>query len=374
MNAIIGMSDLMATTRLDAEQLEMAETIRLSGQHLLGIINEILDFSKIEAGRVTIERRPICIPSIVDDVCALVAGVAVSKGVEVGTQVDAGVPAAVWGDALRVRQILLNLLGNAIKFSSDRRIAHPQVGIRVALQHDACSRPHVVMTVEDNGIGMTEQTVAALFQPFTQADASTTRRFGGTGLGLAITRQLVELMQGEIDVSSVPGAGSTFTVRLPVEVADASDLVAADPGTVDVWGRAPRSRGAMRTDALRSGVILVAEDNPINQKVIGAQLRLLGLEAEVVENGYDALLRWRKGGCALLLTDLQMPDMDGIGLVESIRREEAGGSRIPILALTANALADEAERCRQAGMDAYLTKPLQIGALEEALRHWMAVR
>ena len=374
MNGVIGMLEVLEETSLSDEQMTMLRLASESANSLMGIIEEILDFSKIEAGKITIERRPICIPAIVDDVCALVAGLAVSKGVEVGTQVDASVPAAVWGDALRVRQILLNLLGNAIKFSSDRGIAHPRVGIRLALQHDAASLPHVVMTVEDNGIGMSEQTVAALFKPFTQADASTTRRFGGTGLGLAITRQLVELMHGEIDVSSVPGAGSTFTVRLPVEVADPSDLNVADAGRAEVRGRATRSGGAMPAGERRSGVILVAEDNPINQKVIGAQLRLLGLQAEVVENGYDALLRWRKGGCALLLTDLHMPDMDGLGLVESIRREEAGGSRIPILALTANALADEAERCRQAGMDAYLTKPLQIGALEEALRHWLAVR
>jgi len=370
MNGVIGMLEVLEETGLTGEQQKMLRLASDSAHSLMGIIEGILDFSKIEAGRVSIERRPICIPAIIDDVCALGAGFAASKGVDVGTRIDSGVPKAVWGDALRVRQVLVNLLNNAIKFSSPGSTAHPRVEIRLRFETDPAHESRVVLAVEDNGIGMDEATMAGLFTPFSQADASTTRRFGGTGLGLAISRQLVELMRGEISVRSSPGAGSTFEVRWPVEIADTDD--AGDPVAVapraDRWSR---TRRAVPAGAVRRGLILVAEDNPINQHVISAQLLLLGLDAEVVANGRDALQRWRQGGHALLLTDLQMPDMDGIDLARAIRHEEGGRARIPILALTANALADEADRCKRAGMDDYLTKPLQLGALEEALTRWL---
>jgi CheY-like chemotaxis protein len=364
MNGVIGMIDVLCQTDLAPDQSRMLGVARDSAHSLLAIIEDILDFSKIEAGRMELERLPVSVAHVVAGVGELVGSMALGKQVGLRVDCDPSLPGAVWADAGRLRQILVNLLGNAIKFSAGRAGAH--VALRASLGDKSADRVNIVLEVEDNGVGMDAETVAGLFVPFAQADASTTRRFGGTGLGLAISHHLVELMGGYIEARSTPDVGSVFTVRLPFFVAAAEDVtaevdpVAASPGCVD------------RTMPPES-LVLVAEDNEFNRQVITQQLKHLGYRAEVVPDGHVALERWRSGRFAVLLTDLQMPGLDGYQLTAAIRTEEAGACRIPIIALTANALKEEANHCMAVGMDGYLTKPVRMELLDQTLRQWLAV-
>ncbi|MEP6740659.1 MAG: ATP-binding protein, partial [Caldimonas sp.] len=366
MNGVIGMIDVLEQTDLAADQSRMLDLARDSAYSLMAIIEDILDFSKIEAGKVELEREPISVAAIVSKVCELLGGATGGESVDLVTRIDPALPPAIWGDALRLRQVLINLVSNAIKFSSGGSIA------RVSVDATATTGPTGASVLEliigDNGIGMDEATVSRLFKPFSQADASTTRRFGGTGLGLTISKHLIELMGGEISVKSTPDVGSTFTVRLPIALAH------ADAGSLALQPRYSGTARRMGGGAPHAGLILVAEDNVVNQQVITAQLKLLGFKAEVVANGREALARWRSGRFAMLLTDLQMPEMDGYDLTANIRREEAGGARTPIVALTANALKGEADRCKAAGMDDYMTKPVQLAKLEGVLEFHLGIR
>ena len=372
MNGVIGMIGALAHTRLATEQERMLVLARQSADSLMSIIESILDFSKIEAGKLELLHEPFSIRHTLERSTAIVAGTALAQGVALSTQCDEGLPKAVRGDDVRLCQALVNLLDNAIKFS------HGQVApaVRLASRVTAIDARSVTLelAVEDNGIGMDEAVVAGLFKPFAQADASTTRRFGGTGLGLAITARVTERMGGTISVTSRPGRGSTFTLRLRFDLADPDGSEPTElgerNGTSDE-GEMPFELGlAPRRRAER---ILVAEDNEINQEVITRQLELLGFRAEVANHGAKALELWREGGFALLFTDLQMPVLDGYGLAQSVRASEAaaGLSRMPIVALTANALKGEAERCRAVGIDDYVTKPIAIeqlaGVLERCL-------
>jgi PAS domain S-box-containing protein len=371
MNGVIGMIDVLHQTDLAPDQERMLGVARDSAHSLLAIIEDILDFSKIEAGRIELERLPISVAGVVRKVCDLVRGMAIGKGVELVAETDPELPGAVWGDALRLRQVLVNLLGNAIKFSAGR--AGARVSVRASLSECVADRVNLKLEIEDNGIGMDAGTVERLFVPFSQADASTTRRFGGTGLGLAISHHLVQLMGGYIEVRSKPDFGSVFTVHLPFFVASSFAGAAATdagPSALAVPSSAPDARPAEGSD-VATKLVLVAEDNEINQQVITQQLKHLGFAGEVAVNGRVALALWRTGRFAILLTDLQMPEMDGYELTAAIRTEEGGGSRIPIIALTANALKEEETHCKSAGMDGYLTKPVQMARLGEALRHWL---
>ncbi len=564
MNGVIGMVDVLHQTSLKGYQVEMVELIRESAFSLLDIIDDILDFSKIEAGRLEIESVPMPVAGVVEKACGLVDHLAAKKGVELTLFIDPAIPEEVLGDALRLRQVLLNLANNAIKFSSGQQ-RPGRVSVRAVLaestfdEHSRFPAPRfalpnplgettshstrlqttaakslvtprgeganeslrdvkqilVEFQVADNGIGMNEETQARLFTSFTQADVSTTRRFGGTGLGLAISRHLVELMGGEIAVQSELGKGSTFSVRLPliplparpdggkaVDLSGLSCLVLGDdeglgddlaayltyegalvervpkldaarkligtlppglwllvidagrdappveelraacrtrtsldphfvvvehghhqPGvephfviirrgrrrqgraqTVDIItmdgdvmhrqsflravaiaaGRAQEEETPLpgktaaaitkpsREEARQQGrLILVAEDNETNQKVILQQLGLFGYAADVADNGSAALERWQSGDYALLLSDLHMPNMDGYQLTAAIRAAETGKRRIPIIALSANALKGEAEHCRAAGMDDYLSKPVQLVNLKAMLEKWL---
>jgi CheY-like chemotaxis protein len=310
------------------------------------------------------------VASVVTKVGELVAGMAASKGVELHVETDPALPPAVWADAGRLRQVLVNLLGNAIKFSAGR--AAPRVSMRAALSERIADRVNLQLEVEDNGIGMDAVTVERLFAPFSQADASTTRRFGGTGLGLAITHHLLQLMGGYVEVRSKPDRGSVFTVHLPFFVAPSAGLAAdVEVATARTARPAVPGSGPAARLPVSDKLVLVAEDNEFNQQVIAAQLRHLGFRAEVASDGRAALALWRSGRFAILLTDLQMPEMDGYELAAIIRTEEAGASRLPIVALTANALKEEADHCKAVGMDGYLTKPVRVTALNETLSHWL---
>ena len=520
MNGVIGMVEVLAHSRLPEHQADAVRTIRASAFSLLGIIDDILDFSKIEAGRLELERAPVALAELVESVCDTLLPVAMGKDVELNLFIAPQVPEHVWSDATRLRQVLYNLGSNAIKFSSGRPTRHGQVTIRVDVVEGAPQR--LILRCSDNGIGMAPDTLANLFSSFTQAEVSTTRRFGGTGLGLAICKRLVTLMNGAIEVHSALDEGSTFTVSLPIDGVDGgtrrlyADLTGLDCIVVDMdrhvddlrvylehagaqVHRVPDQRAAAQRaiglnrpvviqsirhatpapDAARGGgndgavltahdlnslraafaatpdvrhlliargrrrrarmpaadvvtldgnclrrsallravavaagqaspevlhedlaadfepepagsptiaqaraqgqLILVAEDDEVNQQVILRQIEVLGYAAEIADNGAEALRLWRAGQYGLLLTDLHMPEMDGYTLAEAIRREEVGRGwggqggqgRMPILALTANALRGEATRAEAAGMDEYLTKPLQLHLLKAAIRKWL---
>jgi signal transduction histidine kinase/ActR/RegA family two-component response regulator len=375
MNGVIGMIELLQQTGLAASQLEMVELIRESAFSLLAVIEDILDFSKIEAGRVEIEAAPLALADLVGKICRMLEPLATEQGVRLTLTADPGIPATLLGDEARLRQVLVNLISNAIKFSGGAaRRGEVTVQLLRPAEPDAETAgdaPADMVTLDlrvvDNGIGMDDATQERLFHAFSQGDASTTRRFGGTGLGLVISRRLVELMGGSLACRSVFGHGAEFIVHLPLMRAPMHSGRAL-PALPSPSPSPPPSR----SQAARDGrLILVAEDNVINQRVIRLQLSLLGFAADVADNGLLALERWRSGGYALLLCDLHMPEMDGYELSAAIRAEQPEGQRMPILALTASTLKGEAERCQAAGMDDYLSKPLQLAALKGALEKWL---
>ncbi|HTH18232.1 MAG TPA: ATP-binding protein [Magnetospirillum sp.] len=491
MNGVIGMLELLTHTPLDGEQGALIDTIRDSGLALLGIIDDVLDFSKIEAGRLELERVPVDFERLIDGVVQTLGPTASKKGLSVTAFVDPALPPQLMGDPVRLRQVLFNLTGNAVKFTENG-------GVTVHAEYRRTGpRPSVRVRVADSGIGIDPEVMDRLFRPFTQAESSTTRRFGGTGLGLSITRRLVELMGGSIGVDSNAGQGSTFWVDLPLP--EAGEAVAADLPVVDFMGlrvlvvcpdaverstvaryveqagaavvRVPGTAGALaaserasntqapfdlailaaesvaaeelaplgttpllfidggdnpsrfrlerlpgctgflgrpleaaallvavsRTAGMRKSgspaplcaprdparpicapapvpaqeshslSILVAEDHPVNQQVVSRQLRLLGHEPEIFPDGQAALAAWRQRHWDLIITDCHMPVMDGFQFIAALRQEEGDNRHTPVLALTANALSGEADRCLAAGMDGYLAKPVELARLREAL-------
>ena len=366
MNGVVGGLDLLQHSELTAYQRDLIDTVCESALALLTIIDDILDFSKIEAGQLRLQNEAVSLVRLSESVCNALRPTATGNGVALSVDVAPGLPGWILGDATRLRQILNNLIANAIKFSAGIGRAG-QVLLRVQVCGPDLPK-HFQLIVIDNGIGMHAEALARIFQPFEQAESTTTRRFGGTGLGLSICKRLTALMGGWIEVDSETGSGSTFTVTLPFEA------------TLPPQGLAEEDLAMPTSDRprfVRSGgpLVLVAEDNTVNQKVIGHQLRLLGFEAEMVSDGLEALASWRAGRAtqrhALLLTDLHMPGIDGYTLASTIRAEEAQGLRLPIVALSANALQGEIERCRAAGMDDYLSKPVRTEQLGELIRRWL---
>ena len=497
MNGVLGMVELLWNTELTDEQADMLETIRDSGRSLTGLIDDILDFSKIEAGQMEIERAPMSVREVVEGLCVALAPLASHRDVDLSGFVAPEIPERVLGDEVRLRQMLYNLIGNGIKFSRGL-----EAGLRgrvcVRVEPSAADPSRILFEVSDNGVGISDDHQARLFQPFTQAEASTARRFGGTGLGLSICKRLADLIGGDIAVSSVPGEGSMFTLNLPF-VIPPDQLAAALPdlkgvrcvliepsgfyaavlgtncgvrdiarhlehagATVEIFsdetvarrevnglakpviviqlgepegaGSAPLPEihirwgvkdifarsgpvlldaAAITRDGLLRAVtvalgrevesgasdarirrapfpasagpryavarILVAEDDETNRKVIQKQLEVLGYHADLTVNGMEALQRWHDQAYDLVLTDLHMPEMDGFELIRRIREEESvapkprkGRQRTPIIALTANALRGEAEKGLAMGMDAYLTKPLELQTLQSALQRHLA--
>jgi two-component system, sensor histidine kinase and response regulator len=507
MNGVIGMIDVLRQTSLSGYQMEMANLIRDSAYALLAIIEDILDFSKIEAGKLEIEKIPMPLASVVENACGMLAHLAQSKNVELTLFIDPTIPENVLGDPLRIRQVLVNIINNAIKFSSKQE-KPGKVSVRVMLTETEPEKITVTFQVTDNGIGMDKETLDKLFQSFSQGDPSTTRRFGGTGLGLAISHHLAELMDAEITVQSRPTEGSTFIIQMPFKplpeteeakrkatelsglcclifgnhdglgrdlsvylksagasVKQIPDLTAAlqfikklkaglwlividagnqeppieelrvafsersealgaylephfiiikrgrrkqarveDIDIVTLDGDVMYRQSLLRAMALAAGrtepeetnlpttetrtkppllmsreealqqgkLILVAEDNEINQKVIRQQLTLLGYAADIANDGREALGRWQNCKYALVLTDLHMPEIDGFELTKSIRELESEKCHTPIVALTANALKGEREHCLNAGMDDYLSKPVQLEDLRLMLEKYMA--
>ncbi len=370
MNGILGMADVLSHDELQPRQVSAVETIRTSSLSLLRILDDILDFSKIEAGRLDLECEAVNVRETVGGVVDALRPVAQGKGVRLLGELSQAVPERVWADATRLRQVLYNLVGNAIKFSGGRITRPGEVHLEVSVESTSPMR--LAFVVSDNGIGIGPGVMPYLFTSFTQAEASTTRRFGGSGLGLAISKRLVEMMGGVITVTSTVGEGSTFTVTLPLRAVTSRHVTSSiADGVGDDTRVAARPTPTVEQARAWGRLILVAEDDEVNQEVILRQLDLLGYVAEVAADGREALRMWLDGSYALLLTDLHMPEMDGYELVRCVRELEKEGERRPVLALTANALKGEAEKARDAGVDDYLTKPMQLAVLREALARWL---
>ncbi len=345
LTGIAGMAELLLLGELDPERRHKVEVILNSSEALRRIITDILDLSKIEAGKLTLEVVDFDLREEVAQVLELLSTRAEAKGLALRLELAESLPRWVQGDVLRLKQVLTNLVGNAIKFTTEGEVA-----VTVDGQAEG-GRVPLRISVADTGIGIPEDLHTRVFEHFTQADSSTTRRFGGSGLGLTITLQLVELRGGSIRVESEPGRGSIFHVELVLALAQAPEH-AVEPERQ----RGPDSLG-MR--------VLVVEDNPVNQDLLEHMLAYLGCEVELAWNGQEAVERIARGGLDAVLMDLQMPILGGI---EAAKIARAQGARLPIIALTANALGGVREECLEAGMDAFLTKPLQLRALQEALQ------
>ena len=355
MNGVLGMMELLERTDLSADQQRHVGIMRDSAQSLLRIIDDILDFSKIDAGRMDLEALPFSLSGLIAGTIDTFTPQARRKSLALFADPPGPGPDWLDGDPTRVRQILFNLIGNALKFT-DRGF------VRIsAVSGVEAGGARVVLTVEDSGIGMDTKQLARMFQPFSQADTSTTRRFGGTGLGLSIVRRLAELMGGSAEVESTPGRGSRFTVTLRFGLAPASV-----PEPVPVAA----SRIASGTGRPR---LLVADDHPVNREVIQQQLGILGLSADLAADGREALTLWRQHRHGVVLLDIHMPELDGFDVARAIRREEAAGNlkRGGLIAVTANALKGEDERCFAAGMDGFVAKPISLDALTRALSRFV---
>ena len=358
MNGVLGMVDLLLDTELSAEQREYAATAQRSAGLLLTIIDDILDLSKIEAGRLEVTWVPFDLRAALREIGDLLAPRARAKGLEFVSRYPERVPTHFVGDPTRIRQILLNLAGNAIKFTHRGRVV-----VAVSVADAGEGRAAIGLEVEDTGIGIAPEVQARLFSRFTQADASTTRKYGGTGLGLAISRHLLELMHGRISVESAPGAGARFRCELTLLVAEAPlAIVPATPAAPP----APAPVAARRPEALR---VLVVDDNQVNRLVANRMLSKLGCEVVEAVNGLEAVRLAAAGGLALVLMDCQMPELDGYAATAAIRAAESG-RRLPIVAMTANAMEGDRERCLAAGMDDYVTKPVSAAALARVLALW----
>ena len=377
MNGVIGMTNLLLDTSLTADQREFAETIGTSSQALLSIVNDILDFSKIEAGKLDLEAIPFDVRQIVDEVCELLGGSAHARGLELRPSVETDVPHTLQGDPGRLRQILVNLVSNAIKFTE-----HGHVSVDVDLLERSGKLVTVAFRVTDTGIGVSDEMRASLFRPFTQADSSTTRRFGGTGLGLAICKRLVELMGGEIGVESAEGKGSAFWITLRLEAVDAPVRVLRPwrehtPAIVEPAVAPTPTQPALAESGRQPVRVLLVEDHPVNQRVTVRMLERLGYVPTVVSNGRLAVEAVERDRYDLVVMDCQMPEMDGYAATREIRLRESDGRiasgerRIPIIAMTASAMAGDRERCLESGMDDYLTKPVNSEALHTVLRRWI---
>jgi signal transduction histidine kinase/DNA-binding response OmpR family regulator/putative methionine-R-sulfoxide reductase with GAF domain len=363
MNGVLGMIEVLERQGLNPLQQRTVSTIRDSGKALLHIIDDILDFSKIEAGRLELEAIPFSLSALVTTTLETFQPQAIAKKLHLDAEIDAGSQDAMIGDPTRVRQILSNLLSNAIKFTERGRV---RVHVRTAALGEGYTRTK--LAIVDTGIGLSAEQRARLFEPFMQADSSITREFGGTGLGLSIVRRLAQIMGGDVVVESAPGAGSTFTVTLT--------LRAAAAGSPSKSPLKPLTGARVSVARAEGPRVLVVDDHPVNREVLVMQLKLLGIAADSAAGGVDALAAWERSRYAAVLLDIHMPRMDGYELTRRLRAAETErrSLRAPIIAVTADAMKGEEERCLAIGMDAYLLKPVNIERLRATLERWLPIQ
>ena len=380
MNGIVGMAELLLEEPLGSRQKSYAEAIHNSAEALLRILDDVLDFSKIEAGKLSLEAVDFRPRSLVDGVVTLLTPRAREQGIDLEQEVAPDLPARFRGDPARLRQVLINLVGNAIKFTEKGKVT-----VRVRPERRFADSTQIYFEVLDTGIGIPEEASSGLFQPFFQSTLSTNRIYGGTGLGLAICKQIVDLMGGQIGFDSTPGKGSTFWFRVQLELAEFGTQTASlptvrRPEPAPSQAKSPRqlqSTTPPETSPPSPGTppkgprILVAEDNAINRTVALSQLEALGYRGKAVENGEEALEILQQETFAGVLMDCQMPVMDGYAAVRALREREDNGNRLPVIAVTAHALKGERERCLDAGMDDFLAKPLRLNELSATLEQWV---
>ena len=347
MNGVLGMASLLRDTPLDPQQRECLRIIEISGEGLLGIINDILDYSKIEAGRTELEQEPFDLRQCIEEAIALFTAQLAARNLGHGYVLGPGVPPWIVGDAARLRQVLVNLVGNAVKFTAAGRI-----DVEVAAGGETPEGRELRFTVRDTGAGIAPERLGRLFQPFAQADVTISRKYGGTGLGLAITKRLVELMGGDVSVESTPGRGSSFHFTLRARAA-------VPPAPVDA--------GPVALPVTRPLHVLVADDNSVNQKVTLGMLRELGHSAEAVADGAEAVAAWSAARHEVILMDLQMPLLDGFGATREIRRASGSAGRPWIIALSAHVLDADRNRAREAGLNDFVAKPFRFEQLALAL-------
>jgi PAS domain S-box-containing protein len=390
MNGVLGMTDFLLATTLAPEQQEYAESIKRSADALLRLINDILDLSKIEAGKLRLDRAPFYLGATVEETASLFALEARTKGLEFTCSLAPNLPNVAVGDPGRLGQVLTNLLGNAVKFTD-----FGQIGVTVELMSEQRDSMNIRFSVQDTGVGISREQQQRVFESFIQVDGSSTRKYGGTGLGLSISKQLVELLGGEIGVDSEPDAGSRFwftakfdkaapgelpaeppphvpaklAVHVPIQAAElAPPSPAPTPRPPTVAPPAPVAKPAVAVEDCR---VLLAEDNEINQRITLRLLQKLGLSADAVVNGSDAVEALEKRKYDLVLMDCQMPIMDGFEATAKIRSREGTALHTPICALTANAMEGDRERCLASGMDDYISKPVGLDKLQKAVNRWI---
>jgi signal transduction histidine kinase/ActR/RegA family two-component response regulator len=360
MTAILGFAEELGEEgHTEEERREAVRTIRRNARHLLTIINDILDISKIEAGKMAIERVDCHPAEIIGEVASMLRPQAAAKGLSLDVVFRTPVPSVIRSDPTRLRQILINLVGNAVKFTREG-------GVRLVVSFDESETPTLRIDVVDTGIGMTPEQIQRLFSAFTQADASTTRRFGGTGLGLAISRNLARLLDGDVTVTSEPGKGSTFTLTI------ATGTVAGVPHVTSIAERPAHDESPQRRAIRLDARVLLADDGPDNQRLLSHVLGRAGARVEIVSDGAEAVRAAREAetvgqGFDVVLMDMQMPVMDGYDAVRELRR---GGYTRPIIALTAHAMAEERVKCLSVGCDDFCTKPIDRMALLEMVAAW----
>jgi CheY-like chemotaxis protein len=352
MNGVIGTLQLLSDTELGPAQQEYVTTAHKSAHSLLTILNDILDLSKIEAGKLNIELIPLDLREIVNELVTLHTMTAEEKVIQLYADIDEQLPQVLIGDPTRIRQILANLVSNALKFTEKGHVL-----IRISVVSSEGNNADIRIEVEDTGVGIQEEAIGKLFNEFTQADGSTTRKYGGTGLGLAIVKQLVEMMHGEFGVESVPGKGSTFWFRVQLEISTEQSLKQSPDQELELKGQL-------------SGHVLLVEDNPINQMVAQKMLEKIGVESTLAADGQEALNMLEQGEFDVVLMDCQMPVMDGFEATRRIR-EQALLGELPVIAMTANVMEGDRDKCLEAGMNDYIGKPVVQADLKKTLARWL---